>query len=175
MFRLAIPRSEFFNEETSEFETYESSSVELEHSLLAVSKWESLWKTPFFKKQDMTTEQLYSYIYLCQTEKPVSLNRIRLADRSDIESFISYMEDSHTATWFSNEEKQNSSVVTSELIYFWMFSLNIDISCERWHINRLITLIRIFNEKNNPNSKKMTLADIRKLNEERRSKMRTNG
>ena len=83
-----------------------------------------------------------------------------------------------TATKFSNQEKKNNGYITSELIYYWMISMNIPIECQKWHLNRLLTLIKVCNEKSKPN-KKMSTREVlnrnSKLNELRRKKLGTNG
>jgi len=84
-----------------------------------------------------------------------------------------------TATWFSDTKGSPSrETITAELVYYWMFSLNIPLATEHWHLNKLFTLIRVFNEKNAP-QKKMSPREIAarnsQLNEERRARLNTRG
>jgi hypothetical protein len=87
------------------------------------------------------------------------------------------MEDPHTATWFSNKDKADGDkkILTSEVIYFYMFSYGIPKECERWHFNNLATLLRVFSEENKPKKKKsreQIAAHHRAVNKARRAKHR---
>ena len=101
-------------------------------------------------------------------------------DNNVMQQVTSYIEDSMTATWFSDEEtrKFNSETITSEIIYYWMVALNIPFECEKWHLNRLITLIKVCSIKNQP-PKKMSrskaLANRKALNAARRKQFNTHG
>ena len=97
----------------------------------------------------------------------------------NIQQINEYIDEPMTATTFNETNNtSNREIVTSELIYYWMFSLNIPMECQKWHLNRLLTLIRVCNIKNQP-PKKMSRRDIinrnAALNAARRSKLNSKG
>lgn len=179
MLTIEIPDQEFFNEETQEFFTMKGQTLQLEHSLVSLSKWESKWNKPFLSKEDKTIEQTIDYIKcmtITQNPKPHIYNL--LTDKNILE-IKNYIDAPMTATTFSNANQGHSrEIVTSELIYYWMISLNIPMKCEKWHLNRLLTLIRVCNIKNGP-AKKMSKKEIMSrnaaLNAARRKKLNTKG
>lgn len=179
MLTIEIPDQEFFNEETQEFFTMKGQTLQLEHSLVSLSKWESKWNKPFLSKEDKTAEETIDYIKcmtITQNPKPHIYNL--LTDKNILE-IKNYIDAPMTATTFSNANQGHSrEIVTSELIYYWMISLNIPMKCEKWHLNRLLTLIRVCNIKNGP-AKKMSKKEIMTrnaaLNAARRKKLNTKG
>lgn len=179
MLTIEIPDQEFFNEETQEFFTMKGQTLQLEHSLVSLSKWESKWNKPFLSKEDKTAEETIDYIKcmtITQNPKPHIYNL--LTDKNILE-IKNYIDAPMTATTFSNANQGHSrEIVTSELIYYWMISLNIPMKCEKWHLNRLLTLIRVCNIKNGP-AKKMSKKEIMSrnaaLNAARRKKLNTKG
>lgn len=180
MLQLAIPESEFFNEETGEFITTKACIIQLEHSLLSLSKWESKWEKPFLvKTPKKTSEEILDYVRcmtLTQNVKPeIYLN---LSDYN-LDLINKYIEAPMTATWFNDKnDSLNREIITSEIIYYWMIAMNIPFECQKWHLNRLLTLIRVCNIKNAP-TKKMTKKEVmdrnRSLNEARKAKMKSRG
>lgn len=179
MLQLNINSQEFFNEKTSEFMEIKQQSIKLEHSLVSISKWESKYHKPFLSKENKTLEELQYYVK-CMTLTPNVDDNLYLAlSKENWNEINNYMDDSMTATWFKgNDNYGNREVITSELIYYWMIACEIPFECQKWHINRLFTLIRICNIKNAP-SKKMSKRDIMSkntaLNAARRAKMNSRG
>ena len=179
MLTLLLPPSEFFNEQNQLFEYTEETVINLEHSLISVSKWESKWRKPFFSKEPKTDEEILDYIR-CMTltdgVKPLAYQSLTSAHLRQIQDYI---EEPMTATWFREKEKTSMrEVVTSEVIYYWMTALNIPFECENWHLNRLLTLIRVCNEKQKPAQRqkgRKALASRQALNRARRAKLRTRG
>ncbi len=182
MLQIKIQPKEFWDEEKEEFVTKGVEQVlQLEHSLVSISKWESKWNKPFLNKKDdvKTTEQTLDYIKcmtITQNVKDETYNSLTV---SDIEAINNYIAHPMTATTF-NELNQSSSreIITSELIYYWMISLNIPMECQKWHINRLLTLIRVCNIKNGPNkkvSKKELASKYASLNAARRQQLNSRG
>lgn len=181
MLLVETPERELFNEETNEFITVKKESFLIEHSLLSLSKWESKWCKPFLtKKNEKTTEETIDYIR-CMTVTPnvapTVYDHLSDANYAEIEAYIAAP---MTATWFSDKQKNppNPETITSELIYYWMVSLNIPFQCEKWHLTRLLTLIRVCNLKNQPpkkQNKKEMLSSRAALNAARRSQFNTKG
>lgn len=167
MLQITIPETEKYNENTGEFITIHSQNLSLEHSLLSVSKWESKWHKPFINKNPKTREETIDYVR-CMTVTP-NVNPIVYSGIGDkeLKQIIDYIQDDMTATWFSAESERqlrsvnNGEEITSELIYYWMTALNIPMECQKWHLNRLLTLIKIANLKNQP-QKNMTKAEVLK-------------
>ena len=179
MLYITIPKVTGWDEKNEEFVDMKEQTLKLEHSLVSLSKWESKWHKSFLSTQDKTTEEILDYIRcmtLTQNVKPEIYNRLT---RKNIEEINKYIEDPMTGTYFS-ETKSSSKreIVTSELIYYWMISLNIPMECQKWHLNRLLTLIRVCNIKNQP-SKKMSRNEIMSrnaaLNAARRKKLNSKG
>lgn len=157
----------------------------LEHSLLSVSKWESIWCKPFLSEKEMSVEELLSYIE-CMTVTPSNVNPeiYKRIPQDEYERVNKYINHPSTATTFGGPKGgkagRGGEIVTSELIYYWMTALNIPFECQKWHLNRLLTLVRVCEIKNNPDGqKKMSASEIRqqndKLNEIRRAKMHSKG
>ena len=179
MLRIEVPLSEGFDEQTNEFVTSEAAVLELEHSLLSLSKWESRWEIPFLSSDDKTTEQTMDYIKaMCLGEEPSDSVLSRLT-AANIKAIDVYVNAKMTATTI-NERKSPGvrEIVTAELIYYWMIALDIPVQCEQWHLNRLLTLIKVCNIKNTPPDKKSAAAnaaDRRALNAQRRSNTGSGG
>jgi len=172
---ITVPKAEYFNDKTQTF-IVDEDVVELEHSLVSMSKWEQRFKKPFLSEGEKTDEELLYYIkcmIISPDFPPDVFERLTQQNVNDINDYIN---DSATATWFndSSTPQRTSETITSELIYYWMFSQGIPKECETWHLNRLTTLLRVFNVKNSK-PKKMTAAEMRKLNQERRAKFETPG
>ena len=176
MLKITVPSGELFNEKTNEFiEIKNDQILALEHSLVSISKWEMKWQIPFLNTNNsLSEEQLLSYI-MCMTITPnVPKETYSLLTSKNIIDIKNYMESPMTATTITRLKKNNSKkeIVTSEIIYYWMISLNIPIEFQKWHINRLLTLIEVCNVKNNAHNNKMSKKDsidyTRKMNQARR-------
>lgn len=180
MLRLLVVGDEYYNEETQEFETHGDFVLDLEHSLVSLSKWESIHNKPFLNEKGKTAEEIMSYIS-CMILSPVYPEGIleRLSP-SNLEAINEYIESKQTATTFGQmpERKGRGETITSELIYYWMVAFTIPFECETWHLNRLFALIRICNIKNTP-AKKLSRGEIarrnRELNEKRKAELGTTG
>lgn len=180
MLELEIPGMEFFDEATSEFVTTKPIVLRLEHSLVSISKWESKWKVPFLSAEKKTVAQTIDYIRCMTMNQHVDSFVYKALTNEHVEKVNAYIEDNKTATTFNehNSSKRSSEIVTSELIYFWMAQFNIPTECQKWHLSRLLTLIRIASIKNSPEkkmSKRAILSQNRSLNAARRKKLGTRG
>lgn len=179
MLTIKIPSREFFNDNKQEFITIDGCEIELEHSLLSISKWESKWKKPFISSDKKSTEETLDYIK-CMMLNDKYLTHVNYLTEENIKDINEYISDSMTATIFYDENSKHSKkeTITSELIYYWMIASNIPMECEKWHLNRLLTLIRVCSIKNAP-PKKMTKREImdrnKALNEARKEKLHTKG
>lgn len=179
MLRVEIPESEYFNEATSEFINIKGQTLTLEHSLISISKWESKWHKPFLGRDQKTTEEALDYVR-CMTINHGVDPLVYLSIRpKQFEEINTYIEDKQTATWFNERGTRPSrEIITSEIIYYWMISLQIPLECEKWHLNRLLALIKVCNIKNGSSkkmSKKEILSQNRSLNDLRRKQLGTNG
>lgn len=176
MLEINVTIEESFDEKTMLFVPTASLKVTLEHSLVSVSKWESLWKKPFLDKGNKTSEETISYVNLMMVDRELPPEVFHKLIDSHMKEIQAYIEDEMTATKLYNDPNAPTSreTITAELMYYWMISLGIPVEFQHWHFNRLITLIRVINLKNNP-KKKMSLNERRALNRSRLSKHNTRG
>lgn len=185
MLKLVIPESEYFDEEKQEFITIKPTVLQLEHSLVSLSKWESKWHKPFLSDKNLTFEETVDYIRCMTITQNVDSNVYYGLTDSNIKEVMSYIEDPMTATTFtedafkgSESKMRKKEIVTSELIYYWMIALNIPMECQKWHLSRLITLVRVCEIKNQP-PKKMSKSEImsrnRALNTARKARLGSRG
>ena len=186
MLRITIPAKpgiEFWDEEREEFvstPSFKEQTLQLEHSLVSLSKWESKWNKAFLSKTDKTLEETLDYIKcmtLTQNVPPEVYNNL---SEENIKQINDYISAPMTATYLSEDRSARGSreVVTSELIYYWMIALNIPFECQKWHLNRLLTLIKVCNVKNSPPkkmSKKALMSRNASLNAARKQQLNTNG
>ena len=180
MLRIIIPSTEMWDEVNEKIVDSKERVLQLEHSLVSLSKWESKWCKPFLSKENKTFEETIDYIRCMTINQHVPDEVYNCLTGENIREINEYISAPMTATRFSNDVmgKGSREQITSELIYYWMIALNIPFECQKWHINRLLTLIRVCNIKNQP-SKKMSRREIMSrntaLNAARRKKLRTNG
>lgn len=179
MLNITVPAAEYFDDSKEEFIYVKETTLCLEHSLVSLSKWESKWNKPFLSKSHKTREETLDYIRCMTITQNVNPLVYLGLTAENIEQINNYIDAPMTATWFSKSKKssRNQRVVTSEIIYYWMLSLNIPFECQKWHLNRLLTLIQVCNEENNPQKKsqKEAIADRRALNARRKKEMNTKG
>jgi hypothetical protein len=173
--------AEGWDDKKQEFVVPEVQTLRLEHSLVSLSKWESKWHKPFLSQDTKTHEETIDYIRCMTITQNIPSSVYEKITDNIIDQVNKYIEDSMTATWFKKQKggKKSSEQVTSELIYYWMLSLNIPFECEKWHLNRLLTLIQICDVKgstgDNKMSKRETLNSYKALNAARRKKYNTKG
>lgn len=182
MLQILIPGIELYDEEKNLFiPAQKDQTLQLEHSLVSLSKWESRWHKAFLTKREKTPEEVLDYIRCMTITKNVDPSVYDRLTSDNILQIDNYIGDSMTATYFSEDHtkpKASREVVTSELIYYWMIAQGIPIECERWHLSRLLTLIRVCNIKNSPPkkmSRKSILAQNAALNAARRKQYNTKG
>lgn len=179
MLKIKIPAIELYDEERNLFIMSKEYELQLEHSLVSLSKWEAKWHKPFLTKGDKNNEEALDYIRCMTISQNVEDEAYSLIKSDLMEKITEYIGDPMTATTFRQEkESPNKEIITSELIYYWMISFNIPFECQKWHLNRLLTLINVCNIKNQPAkkmSKKELAARNRSLNEARKAKYNTSG
>lgn len=180
MLQITIPAVELFDERIDEFISTKEQTLQLEHSLVSLDKWESKWCKPFLSKQDKTPEELLDYIKCMTITQNVDPNVYQFLTDDNLREINSYIEAPMTATTFSDDKnaKKNREIITAELIYYWMIALNIPFECRKWHLNKLLTLVKVCNIKNQPpkkTSKKDLLARNAALNAARRKQLNTSG
>lgn len=180
MLRITIPAVEQWNEIKQEFVFTKEQTLSLEHSLVSLSKWESKWCKPFLTKQEKTFEETLDYIKFMTLTQNVDPEVYNYLTNGNINEINEYIEAPMTATYFSDEKTSKTSreQVTAELIYYWMIALNIPFECQKWHLNRLITLIKVCNIKNQPpkkRNKKDIMSRNAALNAARRKQLNTKG
>lgn len=180
MLRITIPAVELWDESRQEFVTTKEQTLQLEHSLVSLSKWESKWCKPFLTKEQKTIEETIDYIRCMTLTQNVDPEVYRYLTNENIDQVNKYIAAPMTATFVSEDKNTppNREQVTSELIYYWMIALTIPFECQKWHLNRLLMLIRVCNHKNKP-PKKMNRRDLASrnasLNAARRKKLNTRG
>ena len=183
MLTVTIPGFEAFNQNTNEFVEVKETKLQLEHSLISLKKWEQRWHKPFLSEEEKTMEETLDYIR-CMTINPGVDDEIyKYIPNKIIQEITKYIRDPMTATWFNDPgkvgaQKSKNEVVTAEIIYYWMISLNIPVEFQKWHLNTLLTLIRVVSVKNAPKDKmdKATWAKQRaSLNAARKAKFHTHG
>lgn len=179
MLTITIPAREAWDERIERFVNTKETILVLQHSLVSLSIWEARFKKPFLSKESKSVEETYGYIQ-AMSESPVDFDVLRMMTDANLKDINDYIEDPHTATTIREVagQRQSREIVTNEIIYNWMWSLQIPMEAQYWHLNRLFTTIKVVNEKQQK-PKKMgraeQLAQQRKLNAERMERMGTSG
>lgn len=180
MLTIVVPGVEMFDEQTQEFVTRNDVTLDLEHSLVSLSKWESIYEKAFLGPAEKTAEEVLDYVKIMTLTPDVPDEVFLKLSEDNITDINKYMEAKMTATWFNEAPgaPKSRDIITAELIYWWMIEFKIPFECETWHLNKLFTLIRVCNIKQ-AKPKKMSRSEIasrnRELNAQRRSQLGTKG
>lgn len=180
MLTIKITGKEMWNEGSEEFVSGKEQILTLEHSLVSLSKWESKWNKPFLSRNEKTYEETIDYIRCMTLTQNVDPNVYACLSPENVRDVNTYISLPMTATTFYEDKntKTNRETVTAELIYYWMISMNIPFECQKWHLNRLLTLIRVCSIKSQP-AKKMSRREILSrnaaLNAARKKQLNTTG
>lgn len=182
MLDITIPATEAWDEANQEFVYTKEQTLRLEHSLVSLSKWESKWCKPFLTKKEKSSEETLDYIKCMTLTKNVDPNVYNCLTNFNISQINEYIDAPMTATYFLEDReskgKLNREQITAELIYYWMIALNIPFECQKWHLNRLLTLIRVCNIKSQPPKKRSRNEIMRQnaaLNAARKKQLKTRG
>ena len=179
MLKIVVGGDEAFDESTELFVRQGGTAIELEHSLVSLSKWESKFEKPFLAKGEKTSAEVLGYIEEMILGKVPEGILAQLSD-SNIQEINTYIDAKMTATWFRETPgaPQTREVITAELIYYWMITFQIPWEAQTWHLNRLFTLIRVCNLKG-AKPQKMSRAEVsrrnRELNAQRKQQLDTKG
>jgi hypothetical protein len=179
---VALESNESFDDAKNEFVTVvtRSQRLQLEHSLVSLSKWESNWEKPFLSSDDKSNEEILWYVRAMVVGSEIPEEVFAKLSDEDYEAINAYINKKMTATWFTElpNQPQSKEVMTAELIYYLMIAMNIPAEFQYWHLNRLLTLIRVCSVKNAP-PKKMSRRELaeqqRRLNAERKARFGTSG
>lgn len=179
MLTIKIPSGEIYNEVNNEFIPVKEHVIRLEHSLVSLSKWEEKWHKPFLTDKEKTREEIIDYIRCMTITQNVDPNAYMLLTRNNIRDIEAYISDPRTATTIKEKEcTRKEKIITNEIIYYWMISFNIPVEFEKWHLNKLLTLIRVCSIKNQP-PKKMSRNEILSrnaaINAARRKRLNSKG
>lgn len=182
MIRILLPEKELYDEINNKFVYLPSRELILEHSLVSISKWESKWHKSFLNTDDKSFDEVMDYIKCMCVEELEDENDLYRLSEENVSDINAYIQDSMTATTFSdfsdNKNTKSREIITSEIIYYWMIANNIPFECQYWHLNKLLTLIKVCSIKNSP-EKKMSTSEIlsrnKALNAARRKKMNSKG
>ena len=180
MLQITVKGTELFDERTNKRIFVKGATLQLEHSLVSLSKWESKWKTHYLNNDKITQEMSIDYVRCMTLTQCVDPRVYDFLTQENMDEIRRYIDDPMTATTFKKSNKPpNRGIVTAEIIYYWMVALQIPFDpCQKWHLNRLLTLIRVCDEKNSPKkkmSKRDAMAQQRSLNAARKAKHHTHG
>lgn len=159
MKEIIVPKINLWDEKKERVIIIDETKLQLEHSLISLKKWESRWHKPFLSDDERTIEEIKDYVR-CMTINQIKDKRVFEYLPNDlIVEIIEYIKDPMTATRFSKDSnvgaaKSKKEIITAEIIYYWMISLNIPVEFQKWHLNQLLTLIKVVNIKTSPKKKK---------------------
>lgn len=180
MLKIVVDGIESFNDKDNSFEKADDDVIYLEHSLVSISKWESIYQKPFLSPEEKTLEEILNYLKQMIIDPNINPDALDRCSSQNLITIQEYIDSSQSATTFGLMPKHRGpgEIITSELIYYWIVSFNIPFECQYWHLNRLFSLIRICNIKNSK-QKKMSRSEIaqrnREINEQRKVKLGTSG
>lgn len=180
MLTITILGTELFNDKDQTFSTEGDVTLDFEHSLVSLSKWESKHKIPFLSSSSKTQDQILDYLKLMVVTPNADVSAIERCSQPQLNVLQAYIDSAESATTFGEMPGRTGpgEVITSELIYYWLVAFTIPFECQSWHLNRLFSLIRICNIKN-AKPTKMSKNEVaqrnRDLNARRKAELNTSG
>ncbi len=184
MLNIHVQAGELYDDSTEKFSAVNACELTLEHSLISISKWEKFYKKPFLKEGKKSIEEQLQYIKFMTINKNIDDSVYLILSNSNLLEISAYIDDPMTATTFHEYNRpglkaKKREILTAEIIYWQMIALGIPWECQKWHLNSLLTLIRVCNIKNDPKAGKMNQVDIAKqmaeINEARKAQLKTKG
>lgn len=183
MLTIIVPATTSFDEANNEFIESDEFVLELEHSLVSLSKWEAIFEKPFLNSENKTDKETLAYIEAMTLTPNVPDIVFKSLTNDNVEKINAYLGSKQSATWFAEKKNvgpEKREIITAEVIYYWLIALTIPMECETWNLNRLFTLIKVCNEKNAPpeKNKRVTKSDLARrkaMNEQRRAQMKSSG
>ena len=187
MITVRVPKGKSYDSKHNLFYTVDKDiTIQLEHSLISLQKWESRWHKPFLSTSEKTIEETIDYIRCMCLTSNVPEDVFYCIPEAEMNRISLYIDDPMTATRFrepnssANGSSKKKEIVTAEIIYYWMISYNIPSEYRKWNLNQLLTLIRVLNIKNDTSPKKKRsrsaiLNDFKSINEENKKKFGTKG
>lgn len=182
MLKLSITLKDGFDEATNKFVPIETVEIEMLHSLVSLSKWESKWQVPFLHENKDFSAEMYMDYFRCMLQNPEDERYLERLSQPNITKINEYINSKESAAWFNDKTSSRQpggrgTIITSDLIYYWMVALQIPFTCETWHLNRLLTLIKITELENRPKKKmsqRETMANHRSILAKRRAMLDNN-
>lgn len=179
MISITVPEREFWDETKREFINTREQKLQLEHSLVSISKWESKHHKSFLDSEK-SVDEIIDYVKCMTLTQNVNPLVYQCLTKENIKEISDYIEDPMTATTFREDKAPGGKkeIITSELIYHWMIALQIPVEFQKWHLNRLLTLIRVCNIKNQPQkkrSKREIIDSYEAMNEANRKRFNSKG
>ena len=181
MYKITIPPGELYNSATNEFITTKGQTITIEHSLVSLSKWESKYHKSWLSKFPETYQEFLDYVICMTLTQNVDPNVYNFLTKENVQDIMNYIKEPMTATTIRERPGKGSShqIITAELIYYWMIFYGIPVEFQKWHLNRLMMLIRVCGEMEDPKKKKMGPMDLAmrnsSLNNARRAALHTKG
>lgn len=183
---VVIPAEDRWDPKTKKFVTLTNDyELTLEHSLLSISKWEQKWHKPFLDdRSNKTYEETCDYIRCMTITQHIPSEVYNHIPDDVINQVNQYIDDPATASWFNESNSNNKgigkdgSIVTNEIVYYWMIELGIPESYQKWHFNHLMTLIKVIdikrgeNDPKNKMSQNEVLMQQARLNKQRRAALK---
>lgn len=188
MLEIVIPEQhyEIFDDENEEFlppVDIKETKIQIEHSLISLRKWEQKWHKSFLREDEKTHDEMIYYIRCMTLTHGVDPKVYDWIPNEVIEEVVKYIKDPMTATTIKernivDSQKNSREGITAEIIYYWMITLSIPVEFQKWHLNQLLTLIKVVSIKNSKQEKldpKIAAEERAALNKIRREKYKSKG